>query len=85
MKYEYPAIISKIDDNDFKYDVYFVDFYTHTNGVDFDDAMYMASDCLKALVNMYNEINQSLPTPTNPTEVIAETPDAKVYVISAEA
>ena len=85
MKYEYPAIISKIDDDDFKYDVYFVDFYTHTNGVDFDDAMYMASDCLKALVNMYSEINQSLPTPTNPTEVIAETPDAKVYVISAEA
>lgn len=55
MKYEYPAIISKIDDGDFKYDVYFVDFYTHTNGVDFDDAMYMASDCLKALVNMYSE------------------------------
>ncbi len=84
MKYVYPALVSKIDEGEFKYHICFVDFGMSTDGTSLDDAMMMADDLLKTIIETYQILGDKLPKPSEIDNIKKENASDMVKMIEVE-
>ncbi len=74
MKYAYPVIISRTQQDDFNI-VFVPDFNINTQGKDVEDAIDMARDAIGLTGITYQDDGQPLPTPSNINEINKEHKD----------